>query len=90
MKTSIAFIGGGNMARSIIGGLLQQGFEKSHISVSEPYPATRMALAEEPTFSGPANRSCKSGNWSKTPSKLYACQTNPSRHRAAPRHWLRS
>ena len=47
MKTSIAFIGGGNMARSIIGGLLQQGFEKSHISVSEPYPATRMALAEE-------------------------------------------
>ena len=47
MNTSIAFIGGGNMARSIIGGLLQQGFDKSAIHVSEPYEPTRVALAQE-------------------------------------------
>lgn len=47
MNTSIAFIGGGNMARSLIGGLLQKGFDKSNIHVSEPYAPTRVALAEE-------------------------------------------
>jgi len=47
MNTSIAFIGGGNMARCIIGGLLKQGFKKSDLHVSEPYAPTREALAEE-------------------------------------------
>lgn len=47
MNTSIAFIGGGNMARSIIGGLLSRGFEKNSIHVSEPYPPVREALAGE-------------------------------------------
>ena len=47
MNTSIAFIGGGNMARSIIGGLLKQGFERSRLHVSEPYEPTRTALADE-------------------------------------------
>jgi pyrroline-5-carboxylate reductase len=47
MNTPIAFIGGGNMARSIIGGLLQQGFDKSAIHVSEPYEPTRIALSQE-------------------------------------------
>ena len=47
MNTTIAFIGGGNMARSIIGGLLQQGFNKSAIHVSEPYEPTRIALSNE-------------------------------------------
>ena len=45
--TSIAFIGGGNMARSLIGGLLAQGLAKSAIRVSEPYAPTREALATE-------------------------------------------
>jgi pyrroline-5-carboxylate reductase len=44
---SIAFIGGGNMARSLIGGLLAQGIAKSAIRVSEPYAPTREALAAE-------------------------------------------
>lgn len=47
MTSSIAFIGGGNMARSLIGGLLAQGLARSAIRVSEPYPPTREALAAE-------------------------------------------
>lgn len=47
MKPSIAFIGGGNMARSIIGGLLKQGIDKSSLHVSEPHAPTREALARE-------------------------------------------
>ncbi|HWS39897.1 MAG TPA: pyrroline-5-carboxylate reductase [Arenimonas sp.] len=47
MKTNIAFIGGGNMARSIIGGLLANGYENARIHVSEPYQPVREALANE-------------------------------------------
>ena len=34
---SIAFIGGGNMARSIIGGLIAKGYSADSITVSDPY-----------------------------------------------------
>ena len=34
----IAFIGGGNMARNLIGGLLADGFPSQHIHVSDPEP----------------------------------------------------
>ncbi len=42
---SIVFIGGGNMARSLIGGLIDRGTAASSILVSEPFPEARMALA---------------------------------------------
>lgn len=42
----ITFIGGGNMASSLIGGLVADGYDPQALTVSEPDPAKREALAE--------------------------------------------
>jgi pyrroline-5-carboxylate reductase len=44
---SIALIGGGNMARGIIGGLIGKGARASAITVSEPLEASRQALVRD-------------------------------------------
>ena len=44
MSKHIAFIGGGNMASAIIGGLLKQGFEPGQIDVVEPFEEARQKL----------------------------------------------
>lgn len=44
MSDKIAFIGGGNMARSLIGGLIATGREPASIRVAEPVPVLRDAL----------------------------------------------
>ena len=41
----IAFLGGGNMANALIGGLLAKGFEQGSISVIEVSPSARARLA---------------------------------------------
>ena len=43
----LAFIGGGNMARSLIGGLLTRGADPSRIRVAEPNEPLRAALAAD-------------------------------------------
>lgn len=43
----IAFIGGGNMARSLVGGLLARGTPKDAIRVADPMPASREALHDD-------------------------------------------
>ncbi|MBT8092079.1 MAG: pyrroline-5-carboxylate reductase [Gammaproteobacteria bacterium] len=43
----VAFVGGGNMARALAGGMLAAGYEPRHIMISEPQPARRAALASE-------------------------------------------
>lgn len=45
--TAIAFIGGGNMARSLAGGLIADGMPASRLSVAEPDAARRDALRQE-------------------------------------------
>ena len=44
---AIAFIGGGNMARSLIGGLVARGRDAASIHVSEPNEGLRAALAAD-------------------------------------------
>jgi pyrroline-5-carboxylate reductase len=43
----IAFLGGGNMAAALIGGLIAKGYERSAISVIEISPAARARLAAQ-------------------------------------------
>ncbi|MGH8252476.1 MAG: pyrroline-5-carboxylate reductase [Steroidobacteraceae bacterium] len=45
--TQIGFLGGGNMARALIHGLLQQGLTGSNVRVGEPLAAQRAALQRD-------------------------------------------
>lgn len=46
-SAKIAFIGGGNMSRSLIGGLIARGMPPARIRVAEPVEALRQALASD-------------------------------------------
>ena len=43
----IAYVGGGNMARALAGGMLAAGYEASHLQISEPQSGLRESLADE-------------------------------------------
>ncbi|GAB2523127.1 pyrroline-5-carboxylate reductase [Lysobacter humi (ex Lee et al. 2017)] len=62
----IAFIGGGNMARSLIGGLVAQGTPADTIRVAEPVAGLRDALAHDfgvRTFATAAEAATGAGTW---------------------------
>ncbi|MBT3706458.1 MAG: NAD(P)-binding domain-containing protein, partial [Proteobacteria bacterium] len=44
IERKIGFIGGGNMAQSLIGGLINSGISPENISVAEPLPSLRAKL----------------------------------------------
>lgn len=46
-STRIAFIGGGNMASAIIGGLIRRGLPAAQVQVVEPFETARTALAQQ-------------------------------------------
>ena len=46
-NSAIAFIGGGNMASAIIGGLLKEGLAPAQVEVVEPFAEARQRLAQQ-------------------------------------------
>jgi pyrroline-5-carboxylate reductase len=46
-SSRIAFIGGGNMASAIIGGLIRQGLAPAQVAVVEPFAEARARLAQQ-------------------------------------------
>ena len=53
-NTRIAFIGAGNMAASLIGGLRAKGLQASHIRASDPGEETRRRVSAEHGISKPS------------------------------------
>lgn len=47
MHATICFIGAGNMAQSLIGGLIASGYDKQNIIASDPTQANRNAITEK-------------------------------------------
>lgn len=64
--TPIAFIGGGNMARSLIAGQVRQGRAPARLHVAEPQVALREALTAEfgvRTYASASEAAAQAGTW---------------------------
>ena len=62
----LAFIGGGNMARSLVGGLVAAGVDPATIRVADPSEAARTALAGDfgvRVFASAADAAAGAGTW---------------------------
>lgn len=64
--TRIAFIGGGNMARSLLAGLIADGTPRDQLIVAEPQPELRATLGADfgvPVLSGNSEAAQTAGLW---------------------------
>ncbi len=87
----IAFIGGGNMAGAIIGGLLQRGLPASQIDVVEPLESTRAALVQRwgiAAHSAPTAALARAGLvvWAVKPQTFHAAAQAAAPHTAQALH----
>jgi len=57
----VAFLGGGNMARALVQGLLREGWPAQRLRVGEPFEAARAALAELGVHAGSDNAAAVAG-----------------------------
>ncbi len=63
---SIAFVGGGNMARCLIGGLIASGTNPASIAIAEPFESAREALARDfgcPVFAANREAAATAATW---------------------------